>query len=88
MQSILMSCEGPFRSNLQKKHLSSGGHTGPVRVVTLTGPVVFYKLLLNGDSHDTKIGCIRLVWAGDKKYNFSFLLCAGPLRKKKLASEC
>ena len=27
----------------------------------------------------TKIGCIRLVWEGDKKYKFSFLLCEGPL---------
>ena len=41
--------------------------TGPVRVF-------FFKL------HDTKIGCIRLVWAGAKKYKFSFLLCAGPLK--------
>ena len=38
--------------------------------------VVFWKLFLNGD---TKTGCIRLVWAGAKKYKFSFLLCAGPL---------
>ena len=43
-----------------------------------TGPI-FCKLLLNGASHDTMIGCIRLVWAGAKKYKFSFLLCAGPL---------
>ena len=41
--------------------------------------VFFCKLLLNGASHDTKIGFIRLVWAGNKKYKFSFLLCAGPL---------
>jgi len=33
---------------------------GPVRAVAPTGPVVFL--------HDTKIGCIRLVWAGAKKY--------------------
>ena len=39
----------------------------------------FCKLLLNGASHDTKIGCIPLVWAGAKKHKFSFLLCAGPL---------
>ena len=58
----------------------SGGHTGPVRVMTLTGPVFFCKLLLNVASHDTKIDCIRLVWAGAKKYEFSFLLGAGPLR--------
>ena len=34
---------------------------GPVRVMTRTGPVFFCKLHLNGASHDTKIGCIRLV---------------------------
>ena len=34
MQPILVSCEAPFRSNLQKKN------TGPVGVMTLTGPVV------------------------------------------------
>ena len=27
----------------------------------------FYKLLLNGASNDTKMGCIRLFWAGAKK---------------------
>ena len=43
-----------------------------------TGPI-FCKLLLNGASHDTMIGCISLVWAGAKKYKFSFLLCTGPL---------
>ena len=32
----------------------------------------FWKLLLNGFSHDTKIGYIRLVWAGAKMYKFSF----------------
>ena len=38
-------------------------------------------MFLNGASHDTKIGCIRLAWAGSKKnHKFSFLLCAGPLR--------
>ena len=47
--------------------------------MTLTGPVVFCKLLLNGASHDTKNGCIRLVRAGAKKFKFLFLLCAGPL---------
>ena len=36
----------------------------------------FCKLLLNGASHDTKIGCIRLVLAGAKKYKFSILLCS------------
>ena len=39
----------------------------------------FCKFLLNGASHDNKIGCIRLVWAGARKYNFSFLLCVGSL---------
>ena len=55
--------------------------------MTLTGPVwppldqcFFCKLLLNGASNDTEIGCSGLVWAGAKKYKFSFLLCAGPLR--------
>ena len=28
------------------------------------------KLLLNGASHDTKIGCNSLVWAGANKYKF------------------
>ena len=40
-------------------------NTGPVRAVA---------------SYDTKIGCIRLVWAGAKIYTFSFLLCTDPLR--------
>ena len=30
----------------------------------------FCKLLLNGASHDTKIGCNSLVWAGANKYKF------------------
>ena len=47
--------------------------------MALTGPVFFCKLQ-NGASHDTKIGC--LVWAGGRKYKFSFLLCAGPLTKR------
>ena len=55
-----------------KIHWSSRGHTGPVKVITLTGPVFFCKLLLNGATHDTKIDCIRLVWAGAKKYNFCY----------------
>ena len=41
--------------------------------MTLTGPVFFCKLLLNGASHDTKIGCIGLVWAGPKKYKYYLL---------------
>ena len=28
------------------------------------------KLLLNGFSHDTKVGCVRLVWAEAEKYKF------------------
>ena len=35
--------------------------------MTPTEPVFFWKLLTNGPSHDTKIGSIRLVWAGAKK---------------------
>ena len=67
MQPILVSCEAPFRSNLQKKW-SIWGHTGPVRVMTLTGPVFFFcKLLQNGALHDTKIGFISLVSAGADK---------------------
>ena len=68
MQQILVSCEEPFRSHLQKNE--------PVQLL------LFLKLLLNGASHDTKIGCIRLVWAGAKTYKFSFLRCAGPLRRQ------
>ena len=55
--------------------------TVSVRAMTLTGPMFFCKLLLNGASHDTNIGCIRLVWAGAKENKFSFLLCAGPLNQ-------
>ena len=68
MQPILVSIKALFRSNLQKKW-SSGDHNGPV---SLTGPVFFCNLLLKGASHDTKIGSIRLVWAGNKKYKISF----------------
>ena len=39
---------------------------GPVRVMAPTGPVFFLQIL-----HDTKIGCIRLVRAGAKKYQFT-----------------
>ena len=55
------------------------GHTGPVRAMTLTGPAVSCKLVLSGALHDNKICYICLVWAGAKRYKFSFLLCAGPL---------
>ena len=50
-----------------------------IYTTSLTGPVFICKLLLNGASQVNKIGCIRLVWAGAKKYKFSFLLCADPL---------
>ena len=35
--------------------------TGPVRIMTPTGPVFFCKLLLNIASYDTKIGCIQFL---------------------------
>ena len=35
MQPILVSCEAPFRSNLQK-------NTGPVRVMTLKLTIIFF----------------------------------------------
>ena len=41
----------------------------PATALAPTGPVFFCKLLLNGASYDTKIVCIRLVWAGAKKIN-------------------
>ena len=63
MQSILVSSEAPFKSNLQNT-------TGPM--------FFFFKLLLNGALHDIKIGCISLVWTEAKKYKFSVLLRAGP----------
>ena len=37
----------------------------------------FSKLLINDASHDTEIGCIRLVWAGAKKYIY-FHFCIAP----------
>ena len=68
-----------MRSNVweqfEKKHWSSEGH------VPHWTSVFFCKKLLTGASHDTKIGCIRLVWAVAKRYKFSFLLCAGPLSR-------
>ena len=54
MQPILVSCEAPFRSNLQNRLVQC----------------FFCKLLLKGASHDSKIGDISLVWAGAKKYKF------------------
>ena len=71
MQPILVSWEAPFRSNLQKT-------TGPVRVMTLAGPTwpplghFFCKLLLNGASHDTKIGGIILVGRELKTFLFFY----------------
>ena len=39
--------------------------------------------------NDTRIGSIRIVWAGAKKYKFSFLLRAGPLSFKCItAASC
>ena len=65
MQPILASYEAPFWCNLQK-------NTGLVEGA-LTG--------LIGASYDTKIiGFIKFLWAEAKKYKFSFLLCAVPLR--------
>ena len=57
---------------MQPISASSGGHTDPVRIMTLTEPVFFFKLLLNGGSHDNKIGCISLVWAEGENINFHF----------------
>ena len=71
MQPISMSCQAPFRSNLQKKNIGSVGV-----ILVQWGSWSYWT---SSGSHDTKIGCIRLVWAGAKKYNFLFLLCAGPL---------
>ena len=45
---------------------------------------VFLQIAPKRCFHDTEIGCISLVWAGAKKYEFSFLLCAGPLKPKNL----
>ena len=45
--------------------------------MTITEPVVSLQIA----SHDTKIGCIQLLWAGAKEYQFSLLLCADPLIK-------
>ena len=44
--------------------------TGPVKAMVRTGPVVFCKLLLNGASYDTEVGCIQFLWAEAKKYKF------------------
>ena len=48
--------------------------------MTLAGTLFYCKLLLNGASHDTKIGCVRLVSTEANKYKCSFLSFAGPLR--------
>ena len=43
--------------------------------MTPTGQVVFFcKLLINGFSHDTKISCIRLFWAGAKNISLIFAM--------------
>ena len=67
---------------IKKKHWSSKGNDPHWTSKT---NVFFCKLLLNGASHDTKIGCISLVWAGAKKYKFSCLL--DPLRLQQLIFE-
>ena len=55
---------------------------GPVRCRHPTEPVVFFfaKWLPNGALYDTKIACIQFLWAGAKKYKFSFLQFSVPLR--------
>ena len=71
----------PAESNWTKPILVSyeASLADPMRVMD---QILFCNLLLIGVSHDTKIWCIRLVWAGTEKYRYSFLLCAGPLRCK------
>ena len=74
-------CNNNLKSYLKGLHIaiiknsyifSSCLTTGLAGVMTLTGRVLFfYKLLLNSSLHDTKIGCIHLVWAGAKTYKFS-----------------
>ena len=53
--------------------------------MTLTGPVFFLQIARA--PHDTKIGCIRLLWAEAKKHKLSFLLCAGPFKHDRLISK-
>ena len=68
MHPILLAYEVPFRSNLQKKTLVQWGSYWSSEGHDPHWTSVF--LLLNGASHYTKIGCIRLVWAGAKKFHF------------------
>ena len=49
--------------------------------MTLTGRVFFFfKLLLNGASHETKFGCITLVWAGTLKNIIFIFVMRRPLK--------
>ena len=43
-----------------------------VRYVQLTRTRDFGKLILNGDCYDSKISCIRFLWAGAKKHVFFY----------------
>ena len=59
---------------------SSEGHDPHLTSMTPNGSIFFCKLLLNGASNDTKIGCIQFLWAEANKYKFSFLLGASTVR--------
>ena len=48
------------------------------------GRGIFWLDRIDIPLHDTKIGCIQLLWAGAKIYKFSFLLRAVPLSLKVL----
>ena len=81
MQPNLVSYEAPFRNNLKKQTLVQLRHylKSPNLKEHSDGDTVYSLprwylqiLILNGASHDTKIGCIFLVLAGAKKYKFSF----------------
>ena len=67
---IACGCYKVIISTLVKgpAHNKNGPHWTSM---THTGPIFFFcKSLLNYASHDTKIDCISLVWAGAKKYKF------------------
>ena len=70
----------PKLSKCNQSGLDPHWTTCPVWVMTLAGTLFYCKLLLNGASHDTKIGCVRLVSTIANKYKCSFLSFAGPLR--------
>ena len=48
--------------------------------MTLTGPMFFFKYLLNGALHNTKIGCIRLVLAAAIKYKLFIFAMRRPFK--------